>query len=118
MIKQYQFSYDAESAYVNFTVDTEKFTKDLANATLNFFSWDYDKKADPIDEVLRKYAAEALRFSAYAGNSNQVEEHFNGLEGFAKVDGSLGLKMTYIQCIEIDADELQMKVAPVITKNK
>ncbi|MBL7971733.1 MAG: hypothetical protein JNL03_09445, partial [Prolixibacteraceae bacterium] len=48
MKKRYKFDYDVFEAWVNFDVDTSIFTKEMALATLEFFTWDYDKEADPI----------------------------------------------------------------------
>ena len=54
-MKKYNFTYDY-NAECEFHIDLEKFTKEKAQATLDFFSWDYNEDADPIEEVLKKYA--------------------------------------------------------------
>lgn len=60
-IRTYKFNYDNYEATVTFKVDTDVFTNEHANATLEFFLWDYDEDEEPITEVLRKYAMEAIK---------------------------------------------------------
>ena len=56
MTKKYSFNYNSFDASAEFVVDLEKFTPELARSTLDFFTWRYDEDADPIDEVMKKYA--------------------------------------------------------------
>ena len=111
MIKHYSFNYNSYDAEVCFAVDTEKFTVEMANATLNFFTWKYDKDADPIDEVMKKYAMEAIKIATYNNyNINGVINEFMNLEGYAKVDGSLGITLNFISGYEFDEDGLSVTI--------
>ncbi len=111
MIKQYTFNYDMYEAKACFKVDTDKFTKELAYATLDFFTWDYDKENDPIDEVMKKYAMEAIRIATFNNYSTYgVKEAFNNNEGYAKVDGSMGIELNIVSSYEFDESNLDMTV--------
>ena len=111
-IKTFKFNYDFNEAEATFKVDTDVFTKEHAKATLGFFSWDYDEHNDPITEVLKKYAMEAIIVATkYSFNVNGVISDFNNKEGFAKVDGSLGLTLTSVYGYEFDHDNLDYTVS-------
>lgn len=56
------FEYDGLYT-VEFELDRVLFTPEHTRDGLEFFTWDYDTEADPIVELLRKYAMEALRVS-------------------------------------------------------
>lgn len=108
MIKTYTFEheYDAE---VEIKVDLEKFTQKMALNTLEFFSWYYDEENNPIDEVVRKYAIEAIRLSTINNyNINGVIRAFENNEGFYKVDGSMGIELVMVLGIELDEDYLTL----------
>lgn len=106
--KTYKFNYDFYKAQASFEVDLEKFTPELAYETLTFFSWDYDHEADPIHEVMKKYALHVLRIG---GNSSKEEiiTDWNE-EGFAPLDGSMGILLREFDGFEFDEDELEMEV--------
>ena len=109
MIKHYTFNYNTYEAEACFKVDTEKFTEKHAKATLEFFLWDYNKEADPIDEVMKKYAMKAIKIATFNGyNVFGVKEEFNNLEGFCKVDGSSGIELNVVSEYEFDEDSLDM----------
>jgi len=100
--------YEAEAC---FKVDTDKFTKEHAKATLEFFTWNYDKQADPIDEVMKKYAMEAIRIATFNNYKVYgVKEAFNNNEGFYKVDGSCGIELNVVSGYEFNEDALDMTV--------
>lgn len=111
MIKHYTFDYNVFDAQACFKVDTDIFTDEHANATLKFFTWDYDEDADPIDEVMKKYAMTAI-ISATNNNYNLkgVIGYFNNLEGFVKVDGSIGIELNAISGYEFDEENLVTQV--------
>lgn len=110
MIKKYKFEYDYDFE-VHFEVDTEKFTEEYAKATLEFFSWNYDDEADPIDEVMKKYALEVVRFSAFSYSSiKYIKNHFINLEGFGRIDGSIGITLVYLVSSELNDDLLEMSI--------
>lgn len=111
MIKTYTFDYDSGEASAVFTVDTEKFTSEMANETLNFFTWDFDNEEDPLDEVMKKYAMQAIRFATINNhNAYGVILDFKEAEGFAPVDGSLGITLTSVRGYEFDDYALEMVV--------
>lgn len=111
MVKEYTFNYGMHEAEACFKVDTEKFSNEHAKETLDFFIWEYDKKADSIDEVMKKYAMEAIMVaSAHHYNTNGVINYFSDNEGFCKIDGSCGILLTYIQGYEFDEEQLDVTV--------
>lgn len=110
-IKRFNFIYGFHDAEATFKVDTDVFTADLANATLEFFSWEYDEDNDPIEEVMKKYAMEAIKIASFSNlNTSGVISEFEDLEGFGRIDGSLGVKLVYVDGLQFDEDELQIKV--------
>lgn len=111
MKKIYKFDYDSMEAFAEFIVDTEIFTADHAKATLEFFTWKYDEEADPIDEVMKKYAMQAIRI-ATANNYNEIGviEEFKDMEGFCRLDGSVGIKLTQVSYYEFDEDRMEVEI--------
>lgn len=111
-IKIYSFTYGFHEATVTFEVDTEKFTPEVAKSTLEFFRWDYNKEADPVDEVLKKYAIQAIEYSTFnQHNELGVIDDFEDTEGFAPVDGSMGIKLTEVGGYEFHEHELTVEVS-------
>ena len=109
MIRKYEFEYDCGAASCSFEVDDTVFTNEHANATLEFFLWDYDKENDPIDEVMRKYAIRAIKEATFNGyNLYGVIGEFDSMEGYARVDGSNGLTLTEVSEYEIEEGSLSM----------
>ena len=109
MIRNYEFDYSYGEADCRFSVDTDVFTNEHANATLEFFDWDYDKDADPIDEVMKKYAMRAIREATANGyNTYGVIGEFDSMEGYSKVDGSNGLTLVSVSEYEFDESSLEM----------
>lgn len=110
-IKRYDFNYDMYEMEACFEVDTDKFTADHAKATLEFFTWNYDKEADPIDEVMKKYAIVAMNIATQEDyNEYGVISEFNDKEGFCKIDGSSGIKLISISGFEIEEHLLEMTI--------
>ena len=111
MIKRFDFNYDSYEAGALFKVDTSIFTAEHANATLEFFTWDYDKEADPIEEVMKKYALEAIQIATFNNyNEHGVISEFEDNEGFARIDGSLGITLISVQRYEFGSDDLVMTI--------
>lgn len=107
----FKFNYDCFEGEATFHVDTDVFTKELAQATLDFFDWEYDKNNDPVEEVLKKYAMEAIRVATiYSFNTYGVISDFNSKEGFAKIDGSLGLTLSSVSGYDFDEDKLECTI--------
>lgn len=111
-IKTFKFNYDYHEAEAVFKVDIDVFTNEHAKETLEFFTWDYDENNDPITEVLKKYAMEAIIVATkYSFNVRGVISHFKDKEGFANVDGSLGLTLVSVDGYEFDDDKLDYTVS-------
>lgn len=101
--KVYNVDYNYSEAMASFEIDLDIFTNEIANSTLEFFSWDYDKDNDPIEEVVRKYAIEAIRIATYFNyNTFGVIEEFKNNEGFCKLDGSMGIKLIDISGVSFN----------------
>jgi len=111
MIRHYTFNYNTYDAEACFKVDTEKFKAEDAKLLLEFFTWDYDKEADPIDELMKKYAIKAI-WIATAENYNEegVKSWFAEQEGFIAIDGSQGVELNLVSAYEFDEDALDMEV--------
>lgn len=109
-LKKYTFNYNSYEASASFEVDHDKFTAEEANATLNFFSWNYDKEADPVDEVLKKYAMKAIKLATFnSHNTYGVISDFKDEEGYAPVDGSFGIKLLDVEGYEFDEDGISLE---------
>lgn len=111
-IKIFKFTYGLDDAEAVFKVDTDVFTPDLANATLEFFTWDYDEDNDPVEEVMKKYAIQAIKIVTFSHFSTHgVISEFQELEGFAPIDGSLGILLTSIEGFDFNEDELSVSIS-------
>ena len=112
MIKKFKFDYDCCEAQAVIKVDTDLFTKQHAQTTLDFFTWDYDEDNDPVEEVLKKYAMEIIRVATkYSFNVSGVTRDFENKEGFAKLDGSLGLTLVSVIPYELDEEKLELTIS-------
>jgi len=111
-MKKYKFDYNIREADAEFTVDTDKFTKEIAQENLDFFLWDYDEDNCPIDEIMKKYALEAMIEASNNGYSHLgVRRSFENKEGFYKVDGSSGITLNSVNGYFFNPDDLEMEVA-------
>lgn len=111
MKKTYNFEYDFGEAFVSFEVDLKIFTPDIALATLNFFTWDnaWDESKDLIDEVLKKYAIEAIKVSTCDDfNHIGVISVFESYEGFCRLDGSTGIRLISVLGLTFDDDKIRI----------
>ena len=107
MIKKYTYIYDFHEAEAEFEVDTEKFTAEIAQEVLDFWTWDYDEEADPVDEAMKKTAMEVIRVATFEGyNTDGVKDEFNSKEGWWKLDGSAGITLISVSGYEFDEDKL------------
>lgn len=108
--KQYTFIYDEYEASVIFLV-TDKLTKEMAKEALGFFIWEYDKENNPIDELLKKYAIQAIE-AASAENLNEygVKYWFERNEGFLALDGSMGIELKMIDGYTFEEDRLKYEI--------
>lgn len=106
MIKLYKFNYD-DNASCEFEVNTDKFTKEKALDTLAFFSWNYDKDNDPVDEVMKKYAILVFEKTSLYWFDQLQEKEF---EGFYKMNGSEGILLKEVTDYEFNEDLLSVKI--------
>lgn len=106
---QYVYTYGVYRASVVFLV-TEKFKAEDAKLLLEFFSWDYDEEANPIDELMKKYAITAIEV-ATAENLNEygVKCWFEKSEGFLALDGSAGIELKLVESYDFDEDDLSLE---------
>jgi hypothetical protein len=109
MIKKYKFQYDCIYDII-FKVDLEIYTKELALATLEFFTWHWDKDSDPITEALKKIALVCLQFSADGWNEIGIIDQFIDLEGYPRLDGSYGVTLVRIDNFEYDENNLSLEI--------
>jgi hypothetical protein len=110
--KLFKFTYDFFKAELTFEVDLEKFTPEMANETLTFFSWIYDHEGDPIEEVMKKYALETLRVSADKTWVRSIIANWSQ-EGFGPIDGTIGVTLREFSAFNYDQDDLYMEVEDV-----
>jgi hypothetical protein len=111
MTRHYTFNYNSYDAEACFKVDTEKFKAEDAQLLLDFFSWNYDEDADPIDELMRKYAMKAIEIATAENLGEEgVRSWFSGQEGFIAIDGSQGVELNFVSPYEFDEDALNMEV--------
>lgn len=112
MIKNYKFVYNMYEAEVEFLVDTELFTTEMAKSNLQFFIWDYNKDAEPIDEIMKKYAMKAIIASSrgYMNNVYSIQQEFDNCEGFYKIDGSDGITLKSIIPYEFNEENLYREI--------
>lgn len=111
MIKTYECTYNEYEGKAVFKVDTTKFTKEHALSTLEFFLWDYDKDANPITEVIKKYSLEAIKEATFNNyNLEGVINAFKDKEGFGNIDGSIGLELTMVYGYDFDEDGLELTI--------
>lgn len=111
MIRNYTFNYNNYDAEACFKVDTEKFKPKDAKLLLEFFTWDYDKDADPIDELMIKYAIKAIWVATANGyNENGVKGWFSEQEGFLCIDGSQGVELNLVSAYEFDESLLSVQI--------
>ena len=110
-IKTFEFNYDFYSAAATLKVDTEKFTPEKAKDTLTFFVWDYDKNADPVEEVMKKYAMSAIRLATMNSiNTSGVISEFENYEGYYPVDGSHGITLINVDGYEFEEEDLEVEI--------
>lgn len=106
---KYQFNYDYYSAGADFTVDVDEFGEENARVLLDFFLWEYDTDGDPVDELMKKYALQAIRVATAEDlNVEGVREWFYNAEGFPPVDGTVGITLDSVEPYTFEESDLAM----------
>lgn len=106
----YDYNYDFHEATCKFEVDTNVFTKEMAQETLNFFTWEYNKENDPVDEVMKKYAMQVIQTATFESyNVYGVISEFEDKEGFCKLDGSTGITLLEVSEFEFYESSLYVE---------
>lgn len=107
MVLKYDFTYNND-ATASFEVNTNIFTEKDAKLLLEFVDWDYDKDENPIDELMTKYAIEAIKYASL-NNSNlyRVINIFADTEYLCPVDGSVGVKLLKVNGYDFNNIELE-----------
>ncbi len=109
MIRTYKYAYDFGSAYATLEIDTDVLSKDDATQLLNFFAWDWDNENDVYDELAKKYALSAIKFATHnSHNLIGVLSDFKEAEGYPELNGVYGIKLIYVEGLEIEESELEL----------
>lgn len=110
--KIYKFDYDFGKAEVSLEVDLDNFTPEHAQATLTFFTWDFDEDNDPIAEVMKKYALAVLQYSIdYGISSTEILKRDFDLEGFGSINGKIGITLLDFEPFGLNDSDLEMEVS-------
>lgn len=106
---KYDYDYNFLEASAVFTVDTDILTVENAKMMLEFFIWEYDKEGDIIEELMKKYAMQAIKVAtAESFNTYGVKSWFEESEGFLALDGSQGIELISVTEYEFDDADLQL----------
>ncbi|MBL7971547.1 MAG: hypothetical protein JNL03_08500, partial [Prolixibacteraceae bacterium] len=70
-----------------------------------------DKEADPIDEVMKKYAIEAIRVATFNGyNELGVIDEFERKEGFSALRSEYGIELISVSEYQFDEEKLTVEI--------
>lgn len=110
MKQVFDYDYAIGEASAKFEVDRDILKPDTAIEYLKFFRWEepYDKDGDPIDELIKKMAMQAIRFATQnSHNLYGVTCDFDEAEGWLPVDGRFGVKLIEVSPYEFRESELE-----------
>ncbi len=111
MKKKYNLYYRDTGAMASFVVDTEKFKKKDAQLLLDFFTWDYDKENNPIEELLKKYTVEIFILVLSQNlNISGVNDYFDNEEGLICLDGSVGVELIGVNKFSFNEEEFSILI--------
>ncbi len=111
MIRVYNFNYDFFQASATIVVNTNLFSEDLALIELENMKCTFDRKANPIDELMKKYAIEVIKSSTFNNyDTNNVIKDFKRKEYFSEIDGSKGIKLTHVSPYSITEEYLAFEL--------
>lgn len=107
MVEKYECNYGFHEAAAVFLIDRDKFTPEVAKEVLEFWSWEYDEEADPIEEAIKKTAIEVIHVASFEGlNTLGVKSEFDSREGWYRLDGSEGITLLKVENYVFDEDHL------------
>ncbi len=101
MKKIYYFNYDYYKAKVRLLIDTSVFTQEHAQAILDFLMLEYDKNGDPIDEIAKEYALDAIWFGA------KTNHHLEGIKQYFK-ETYEGIDLLFFSSFKFNDQDLEL----------
>ena len=109
-MEELEFEYGFLDGTVNLTLDRSKFTEEMAKAVISFSDWDVNKDNDVVIEACRKIAYIVFWTATREGyNTQGILNNQRLFEGIPLLDGSTGIKLTYVEGLEIDESEFKLK---------
>jgi len=97
----YSFFYNQTSGKASFEVDTTIFTEEKAKDSLAVMGSFYSKDSDPIVEVLKKYAMQAIKIATKDDMStNQIAQELSMYPGFFNINGNSGITLTNVEGVK------------------
>ena len=109
-MEELEFEYGFLDGIVNRTLDRSKFTEEMAKAVISFSDWDVDENNDVVTEACRKIAYIVFWTATREGyNTQGILNNQRLFEGIPLLDGSTGVKLTYVEGLEIDESEFKLK---------
>ena len=110
-MEKLKYTYGFLEGDVELSLDREIFTEEMAQEILNFHE-DFGAFRDNEDDVLnacKKIAYTAFYISSTKNlNTKGVKREFESLEGFPRLDGSVGIKLDYVGGYEFDPFEFKL----------
>ena len=110
-MEKLKYTYGFLEGDVELSLDREIFTEEMAQEILNFHE-DFGAFRDNEDDVLnacKKIAYTAFYISSTKNlNTKGVKIEFESLEGFPRLDGSVGIKLDYVGGYEFDHFEFEL----------
>ena len=104
-MEKLNYTYGFLDGEVILSLDREVFTEEMAQEILNFHE-DFGAFRDNEDDVLnacKKIAYTAFYISSTKNlNTKGVKREFESLEGFPRLDGSVGITLDYVGGYEFD----------------
>ena len=105
------YTYGFLDGKVELSLNRELFTEEMAHNLLEF-SEDFGAFRDDEDDVLnacKKIAYKAFYISSTKNlNTKGVKREFESLEGFPRLDGSVGITLEYVEGYEFDPFEFEL----------
>ena len=110
-MEKLKYTYGFLEGDVELSLDRNVFTEKIAQEILNFHE-DFGAFRDNEDDVLN--ACKKIAYTAFyvvstkSYNTEGVKREFESLEGFPRLDGSVGIKLDYVGGYEFDPFEFKL----------